>query len=133
MLNCAIVPHCPASGVNVYTDVPTVAVLIVTGFQVPVMPLVDVNRNAGGVEFWHKGPIAANAGVICVAIVILKVVVVPHCPAPGVKVYTVVPTVVVLIVAGFQVPVIPLVDVKGNEGATKFWHSGPIVANVGVI
>ena len=43
-----------------------------------------------------------------------------------------VPIVAVLIVAGFQVPVNPLMDVAGNEGAVLFWHKGPICVNVGV-
>ena len=37
-----------------------------------------------------------------------------------------------LIVAGLQVPVIPLLDVVGNAGALEFWQSGPIAENVGV-
>ena len=45
----------------------------------------------------------------------------------------VVPAVVVLIVAGDHVPVIPLVDVVDNAGATLFWQSGPIAAKAGVM
>jgi len=41
--------------------------------------------------------------------------------------------VVVLIVAGDHVPVIPLVDVASNAGATLFWQSGPIAAKAGVM
>jgi hypothetical protein len=41
---------------------PTVAVLIVV-VHVPIMPLEDVNGNAGATEF-DTGPIAANVGVI---------------------------------------------------------------------
>jgi len=41
----------------------------------------------------------------------------------------VVPNADVLIVAGVQVPVIPLLDVNGNAGATVFKHSGPIAVN----
>ena len=54
-------------------------------------------------------------------IVTLKVVVVAHCPAAGVNVYTVVPAVEVL-TAAFQVPVIAgvLVELVGNTGATPF-------------
>ena len=37
-----------------------------------------------------------------------------------------VPVADVLMVAGFHVPVIPLLDVDGNVGAVVFWHSGPI-------
>ena len=44
----------------------------------------------------------------------------------------VVPTINVLI-AAFQVPLIPLVDVVGNTGATEFWHNCPIAVKVGVI
>ena len=50
----------------------------------------------------------------------LIVVVVPHCPVAGVKVYVVVPTVAVLMVAGLQVPVILLFDEVGSVGATLF-------------
>ena len=49
------------------------------------------------------------------------------------KVYVVVPFVVVLIVAGLHVPLIAFVELSGNAGATEFWHNGPIAANVGVI
>jgi len=41
--------------------------------------------------------------------------------------------VVVLIVAGDQVPVIPLVEVAGKAGAVLFWQSGPIAAKAGVM
>jgi len=42
--------------------------------------------------------------------------------------------VAVLIVAGFQVPVIAgvLVELAGSNGAGLFWHSCPIAAKVGV-
>jgi len=45
----------------------------------------------------------------------------------------VVATTAVLIVAGDHVPVIPLVDVVDNAGATLFWQSGPIAAKAGVM
>jgi hypothetical protein len=76
---------------------------------------------------------AVKAGVTCASIVTLNVVVIAHCPPAGVNVYVVVPGVVVLIVAGLQVPVTPLLDVVGNVGAVLFWQSGPIAVNVGVI
>ena len=44
----------------------------------------------------------------------------------------IVPTVVVMIVAGFHVPGILLVDVTGRAGAAVFWVKGPICVNVGV-
>ena len=132
MLNVAVVPHCPASGVKVYTVVPTVAVLIV-GLQLPVIPLVDTVGNSGGMEFRHNGPIGKNVGVIWFVTEIINDAVVPHWPAFGVNVYTVVPAIAVLIVAGFQLPVMPLVDSLGSTGGVEFWHKGPITANVGVI
>ena len=39
----------------------------------------------------------------------------------------------VLITAGFHEPLIPLLDITGNAGATLFWHNGPICVNAGVI
>jgi hypothetical protein len=39
-------------------------VFIVAGFQVPVILFVEVNGNAGGVEFRHNGPIPVKVGVI---------------------------------------------------------------------
>ena len=44
--------------------VPTVDVLIVAGFQVPVMPFTDVAGNTGGAEFLQSGSISAKAGVM---------------------------------------------------------------------
>ena len=68
----------------------------------------------------------ANVGVSRVVMVIFIVVALPHWPALGVNVYVVVPSVEVLMVAGLQVPVMPLLEVAGNAGAVAFWHSGPI-------
>ena len=52
ILKVAVVSHCPAAGVNVYTVVPGVEVLIVE-FHVPVTGgvLLDEVGNTGGVEF----------------------------------------------------------------------------------
>ena len=51
MLSVAVIAHCPTDGVNVYVVVPAVAVLIVAGLHVPVMPLFEVVGNAGAVLF----------------------------------------------------------------------------------
>jgi len=58
--------------VNVYVVVPTAAVLIVAGNQVPVMVgvLVELVESVGAVLFWHSGPIAAKVGVMLLVIVI---------------------------------------------------------------
>ena len=49
----------------------------------------------------------------------------------GVKVYVIVPVFAVLIAAGLQVPVKPLIEVVGNAGGVLFWQSGPIWVNAG--
>ena len=56
-----------------YVVVPTEAVLIVAGFHVPVIPLVDGVGKAGAMLFWQSGPIAAKAGVMLLVIVISTV------------------------------------------------------------
>ena len=118
--NVAVEAHCPALGVNVYVVVPAVLVLIVEGLQVPLMEFVEVSGKDGATAFWHKGPIAANAGVTCGVTVTFKVVVVAHCPALGVNVYVVVPAALVLIVDGLQVPLMEFVEVSGKDGAAEF-------------
>jgi hypothetical protein len=61
-----------------------------------------------------------NIGVVDAFIVTSIVVVIAHWPVVGVNVYVVVPVLDVLMVAGFHVPVMPLVDVVGNAGAVEF-------------
>ena len=77
-LSVAVVAHWPAAGVNVYVVVPGVAVFIVAGLHVPVIPLMDVVGSTGAVLFWHNGPIAVNVGITCGLIVTLSVAVVAH-------------------------------------------------------
>ena len=55
-----------------------VAVLLIAGFQVPVMPLVDVVGNAGIEAPLQNGPTAANVGVTLGVIVMVSVVEVAH-------------------------------------------------------
>ena len=66
--------------------VPVTAELIVAGFQVPVIPLVDIDASNGAVEFWQSGPICVKIGVTTGLTTTVKVVVVAHCPAVGVNV-----------------------------------------------
>ena len=63
-----------------------VAVLFSAGAQVPVMPLFEVVGNGVKVAPEHIGATAVNVGVIFGLTVIVKVAVVAHCPAVGVKV-----------------------------------------------
>ena len=107
--------------------------VIDAGFHVPVILLFDVVGKEGAVLFWHNGAICVNVGVICDVITTSIVVAIPHWPAFGVHVYVVVPIADVLMVAGLQVPVIPLLDVVGNADAVLFWQNGPSCVNVGVI
>lgn len=43
---------------------PLLVVFIVDGDHVPAIPFVEVIGNVGATEFWHKGPIAENVGVV---------------------------------------------------------------------
>jgi len=106
-----------------------VAVLSKAGAQVPVMPLSDVVGNGVKVAPEHIGATAVNVGVTFGLIVIVKVVVVAHCPTVGVKVYVVV---AVLSKAGAQVPEMPLLEVVGNGVNVAPEHIGATAVNVGV-
>jgi hypothetical protein len=129
--------HWPASGVKVYVLVPAVKVLMAAGFQVPVTAglLVELAGNAGGVEFWQRGPMGVKVGVISVVMTISMVTALAHWPASGVKVYVLVPAVKVLMAAGFQKPVTAglLVELVGSRGGVEFWQRGPMGVKVGVI
>ena len=63
-----------------------VAVLFNAGDHVPEMPLLDVSGRAAKVAPEQMGATAVKVGVTCGFTVIVKVVVVAHCPALGVKV-----------------------------------------------
>ena len=58
----------------------------VAGFQVPVIPLVDVVGSVGGTEPVQIGLTAAKVGMMLELTVTFNVVVVAHCPAAGVNV-----------------------------------------------
>jgi len=76
------------------------------------------------------GATALNVGVIFGFTVIVKVVVVAHCPAVGVNVYVVV---AVLFSAGAHVPVIPLLDVVGSAVSVVPEQMGATALKVGAI
>ena len=61
-------------------------VLIVAGFHVPANPLPDVAGSAGAVLFSQSGPICVKVGVAAGLTVMVRVAVVAHSPAVGVKV-----------------------------------------------
>jgi hypothetical protein len=97
---------------------------------VPVTPLVEVVGKIGAVAPLHIGAIAAKVGVIIGFTVTDRLAAVAQSPTVGVNVY--VPLVVLLTVAGLQVPVIPLVDVLGKTGAVAPLQIAGMAANVGV-
>jgi hypothetical protein len=77
-----IVAHCPAFGINVYV---VVVVVLIAGFQIPVIPFVDVEGKLK--EFPEQiGPTCVNVGTVCGFIVTVIVVTVAHWPLPGVNV-----------------------------------------------
>ena len=75
-----------AAGVNMYTVVPAVLVLITAGNQVPAIPLLEVAGNAGAVLLRQISPITSKVGVVAGVTLILMVTGVAHTPASGVKV-----------------------------------------------
>jgi hypothetical protein len=76
----------------------------VAGLHVPEMPFVEVVGKTGAALPLQKAGIAVKAGIVPAAVTVtVKVAGVAHCPVFGVNVY--VPVLVLLTVAGLQVPV----------------------------
>ena len=107
-----------------------VVVLFNAGDQVPVMPLFEIVGNALNVLPEQIAVTGVNNGTTGVFTVIVIVVLPAHCPTPGVKVYVVV---VVLFIAGDQVPLMPFVDVAGNGLSVPPEQIGETGLKVGVI
>ena len=78
--------------------------------------MLDVVGKTGGIAPEQIGATSLNVGFIVATFIVIDVVV-AQSPGVGVKVY--VPDVVLLTVAGFQVPVIPLLEVEGKFGAVE--------------
>ena len=83
IVKVAVVAHCPTVGVNVYV---VVAVLFKAGDHVPVMPLIEVVGNGANVVPEQIEATGLKVGVTLGVTVIVKVVVVAHCPVVGVNV-----------------------------------------------
>ncbi|MCZ8189773.1 MAG: hypothetical protein O9326_08520 [Microcystis sp. LE19-338.1B] len=126
MVKVVVVAHCPALGVKVYV---VVAVLLSAGAHIPEIPLFDVVGKAAKVAPEQIGATAVKVGVTCGLTVMVKVVVVAHCPILGVKVYVVV---AVLLSAGAHVPEIPLFDVVGKATTVAPAQIGATAVKVGV-
>lgn len=84
-------------------------VLSIAGLHVPEIPLLDIAGSVNEVPEQTAG-ICVNAGVSWLTITVI-VVVDAHCPVFGVKVYVVV---AMLLIAGFHVPEMPLLEVSGS-------------------
>ena len=95
--------------------IPEAVLLITAGFQVPEIPLGEVELKVGTVlpVQIFKG-VTSKFGVMLFPTVTFSETEVAHCPAFGVKVY--VPEAVLLITAGLQVPEIPLGEVELKVG-----------------
>ena len=106
-------------------------VSILAGFQLPATPLFDKVDSAGGVAPTHCGGMALKLGTVGWMTLMVIVVVVAQEPAFGVNVY--VPDVVLLTVAGDQVPLTAFVDVPGSNGAVVPAQKSAIWLNVGRI
>lgn len=109
---------------------------MVAGDHVPVtgVALVDDVFKTGGVAPIHNVGTVANVGVIGAVTTTFIVTVPAHCEPVGVKVYVVVPTADVLIVAGDHVPVtgVEFVEDVFKEGGVLPAHKVGIALNVGV-
>ena len=81
--NVVVFAHCPAVGVNVYR---VVVVLFSTGDQAPFIALFDVVGNGVIISPEQIAGTAVNVGFTAGSTVIVKVVVLAHCPAVGANV-----------------------------------------------
>lgn len=111
--------------------VPRVAVLIESGAQVPVIPLVEAAGSAGAVEFRQRGPIGLKVGAVNGLTVKVIVAIAAHWLESGVKVY--VPVARLLTESGLQVPVMPSREALGRTGATVPAQNAGMTVNVGVV
>ena len=60
--------------------------MIVDGFQVPVIPLVEVVGRLGAVAPWQIGSIGLKMGFTIGNVFTIIVTILPHCPPDGVNV-----------------------------------------------
>lgn len=106
-----------------------VAVLLIGGDQTPKIPLTEVVGKVT-VEFSQIETTGLNEGMTGCPIEIKSVRETAHCPGFGVKVYTVE---AVLLIAGDQVPVIPLVDVVASGAKGVPVQTGAMALNDGMV
>jgi hypothetical protein len=119
MVIVAVVAHCPSDGVKVYV---VVVVVLIAGDQTPEILLLEVRGRLGMLVPAQYGPACVKLGVTGAVMAMVIVAVVAHCPAEGVKVYVVV---VVLLLAGDQLPEMLLFEVRGRSGMLVPAQYGP--------
>ena len=90
--------------------------LTIAGFQIPVIALTEVVGSSEAVTFAQIGEMKLKLGVI-VFTTTFMVIGVAHRPVLGVKVYD--PEVVLLMIAGLQLPFMPLLEVVGRRGSLE--------------
>jgi hypothetical protein len=66
--------------------VPSVAVLIIAGFHIPVIPFGDVADKSRAVSLVQRVSKVGKSGIVSGVMVTARVVVAAHCPLFGVKV-----------------------------------------------
>ena len=102
----------------------------IAGDQVPVIPLSDVRGNGSKTPPLQIAATWVKVGVIGFTVIVIVWLTAQVCDASGVKVYV---SVAVLSIAGDQVPVIPLSDVRDNGSKTSPLQIGSTWVNIGVI
>ena len=107
-----------------------VDVLFIAGDHVPVIPLFEVVGKADKVDPEQIVATCVNVGASFGVTSIVIVAGVAHWPNAGIKVYTVVE---VLLIAGAQIPVIPLFDIVGNAGKVDPEQIAATCVNVGIV
>jgi hypothetical protein len=101
------------------------------GFQVPAMPLGEVAFNVGAVAPEHNAKVGAKFGTVWAVILTTVLAEVAHWLAVGVNTYVF--PVVLLIVAGLQVPEMPLGEVVFKVGTVAPEHKLNVGVKLGVM
>ena len=60
--------------------------MFIAGDHVPLIPFVEIKGKSGIISPAQYGPTGMNVGIRFVSIIIVRTVVVAHCPAVGVNV-----------------------------------------------
>src|SRR5215204_1872534 len=111
---------------------PGLLLITTAGLHVPVIPFNDILGKVGTAppaQIFNDVP-KLNVGVVRGITFTVIVIGIPHWPPVGVKVYA--PVALLLIIAGFHAPPIPLPDVDGKVGGVVPAHIGGMDVKVGM-